>query len=89
MLAGPAEPGCSLVTSYVATQGKLGSQQPLQDLLENTADNYSKRNSSQVEEHADRRVEQEGLILVQDVLRTQQLHLVHHRDAADGEQTLQ
>ena len=55
----------------------------------NTADNYSKRNSSQVEEHADRRVEEEGLVLVQDVLRAQQLHLVHHRDATDGEQTLQ
>ena len=55
----------------------------------NTADTYSKRNSSQVEEHADRRVEEEGLVLVQDVLRAQQLHLVHHRDAADGEEALQ
>ena len=51
--------------------------------------NIAKRNSSQVEKHADGRVEQEGFILVQDVLRTQQLHLVHHRDAADGEETLQ
>ena len=45
--------------------------------------------ASQVEEHADGRVEEEGLVLVQDVLRAQKLHLVHHRDAAHGEQTLQ
>ena len=45
--------------------------------------------ASQVEEHADGRVEEEGLVLVQDVLRAQQLHLVHHRDAAHGEQALE